>query len=253
MTVYLAHATSFCAGVWRPVIAGLAGLDNVAWDFAGHGNGPHLDRPVDWSVFGSQVLEETQPGGVGVGHSMGGAALVMAQLADPGRFRALLLIEPIIYPGPYERREHRLSAEAIDRRDDFETRDDAMLFFSSRPAFAGWDPAAIEGYVDCGLAGEDRLSLACRPEVEADVYRGSNAHETWERLDEVRVPVLLLSGEQSETVPPELTRAQASRFASAGFEIVPGAGHFLPMEKPEIVADRVRRIYEAVSPQPSAM
>ncbi|MGA7281430.1 MAG: hypothetical protein WBZ40_06560, partial [Acidimicrobiia bacterium] len=65
------------------MVSSLGELESVVWDFAGHGAGPDIDLPVDWSVFGGQVLDETKPGGVGVGHSMGGAALVMAQLADP--------------------------------------------------------------------------------------------------------------------------------------------------------------------------
>ncbi len=246
MTLYLAHATGFCAGVWRPVVEALGEEDVVAWDFAGHGSGPSVEVPIDWVAFGEQVLDETKPGGVGVGHSMGGTAMVIAQLADPTRFRALVLIEPIIFPGPHERREHPLSAVAAKQKTTFETRDVARQNFASRPAFARWHPDAIDGYLDCGLVGDGPVTLACDPVVEAEVYRGSNAHDTWERMETVEIPVLILSGEDSDTIPPDLARAQAARFPRAGFEVVTAAGHFLPMEGPDLVADRGLRLMRAV-------
>lgn len=246
MPIYFAHATSFCGAVWQPIVDSLDDFECVTWDFAGHGNGPVLDLPADWSRFGEQVLEETQPGGIAVGHSMGACALVMAQLADPERFRFLVLIEPIVFPGPHQRLDHPLSEVAAKRKKTFESREGALQNFRSRSAFAGWHTDALAGYVGCGLVGEDRVELACDPEVEADIYRASNDHSTWERLDEVDIPVLILSGAESDTIAPDFAKVQADRFVSAGVEVVPDAGHFLPMEKPALVADRVRRVAEAV-------
>lgn len=246
MTVYLSHATSFCGAVWAPVVSGLADLDTVVWDFPGHGSGPALSPPVDWSLFGEYVLDMTEPGGIGVGHSMGAASLAMAQIADPSRFEALVLIEPIIYPGPYGRSEHPMSERAVRRRREFPSRAEAANSFRGRGAFEGWDPAAFDGYIECGLVGEGPVSLVCDPEVEADIYRASGAHDTWERLDSIEIPVLLLYGAESDTIAPDLARGQQSRFARAGLEMVEGTGHFLPMQLPSLVSDRVRRLAETV-------
>jgi pimeloyl-ACP methyl ester carboxylesterase len=246
MKVFLAHATGFCAGVWRPVAAGLGKKEVVAWDFAGHGAGPTIETPVDWGVFGEQVLDEAEPGGIGVGHSMGGTAMVMAQISDPARFRALVLIEPVIFPAPHQRRDHPLSEAAAKRKPTFETREAARVNFTSRSAFALWHPEALRGYVDCGLIGDGPVSLACAPALEADIYRGSNAHDTWERMGVIDIPVLILSGQDTDTIPPDLARAQAAQFPRAGFEVVPEAGHFLPMERPLLVAERVGRLLRAL-------
>lgn len=244
MAVYLAHATSFCGAVWRPVVDALEGVDCVSWDFAGHGSGPELSLPVDWTVFGEQVLDETRPGGIGVGHSMGACALIMAQLTDPSRFEFLLLVEPVIFPGPHVRQEHRLSVIASKRRRSFESRAAARENLVAKDAFAAWDSRALDGYVECGLKGEGPVELACDPEVEADIYRASNAHATWDRLGEVDIPILVLAGEESDTIPPKFARQQAAQFRRAGVEIVPDTGHFLPMDEPGLVAARVRRLVE---------
>lgn len=228
------------------MIGALNGVECVTWDFAGHGKGPVLPMPVEWKRFGEQVLDETEPGGIGVGHSMGAAALTMAQLEDPQRFRFLLLIEPIIFPGPHGRLDHPLSLLAVRRRKSFDSREAARNSWASKHAFARWDPSALEAYVRCGLIGDGPVDLACDPDLEADIYRGSNAHETWERLGEIDIPVLVLAGEESDTTPPDFARQQAAQFRRAGVEIVADTGHFLPMEKPRLVADRVRRVAETV-------
>lgn len=242
MPVYFAHATSFCGGVWRPVIERLTDVECVTWDFAGHGNGPELELPVHWSRFGNQALDETERGGIGVGHSMGACALVMAQLKDPERFLFLVLIEPIIFPAPHGREDHPPVEVASKRKRSFGSRQAALENFSSRGAFSDWDPDALAAYIECGFQGDDPVTLACRPEAEADIYRASNDHDTFERLGEIEIPVLILSGEESDTIAPEFAKVQAAQFSSAGVEIVRDTGHFLPMEKPDLVADRVARI-----------
>ncbi len=115
----------------------------------------------------------TEAGGIGVGHSMGAAALIMAQATDPDRFRALVLVEPVVLPGPYERSDNAMSETALRRRREFTDRSEAADSFRGRGAFAGWDEAAFAGYIRCGLVGEGPVQLACDPEIEADIYRGS--------------------------------------------------------------------------------
>ncbi len=251
MTVYFSHATSFCGAVWNPVRALLEGMDTVAWDHPGHGHGRPLQLPVDWRVFGQYVLEVTEPGGIGVGHSMGAAAMAMAQIADPARFRALILIEPIVFPGPYAREgREAMASRAESRRPAFESRKAAREHFQGRGAFADWVDEAFDGYIDCGLIGEGEgeVRLACSPEVEADIYRAWRDHDTWDKLGSIDIPVLVMAGETSDTITPEFAREQATRFPRAGVEIVSGTGHFLPMEKPAVVADRIRRLVELTAP-----
>lgn len=242
MTVYFSHATSFCGAVWDPVRHSLPGVETVAWDQVGHGSGPSVDVPVDWTTFGAHVLDVTEPGGIGVGHSMGATALLMAQAADPGRFSSLVLIEPIVFPPPYERSKSPMSDVALKRRRSFESRAEALENFGSK--LAGWHPEALAGYVECGFKGNGPIELACAPEFEADVYRGSTAHDTWDRLEEIEVPVVLMYGAESDTIDGDMARQQAARFPRAGLELVPGAGHFLPMERPRLVAERVKRLVD---------
>lgn len=221
-------------------------LKPVVWDFPCHGSAPRLDHPIDWWSFGEWALDQLESvdgPAIGVGHSMGGAALVMAELLSPGRFAALVLIEPIIFPPPYQRMEYGMVKAAEKRRRNFESRDAARENFASKEPFKTWHPQALGGYVECGLRDSvDGCILSCNPDDEAEIYRTAGLHGVWDRLNEIVPPTLIMAGEKSETHPPHFVESLAARMRRAGFEIVRGTGHFLPMEKPELVARRVEAI-----------
>jgi pimeloyl-ACP methyl ester carboxylesterase len=64
----------------------------------------------------------------------------------------------------------------------------------------------------------------------------------WDLLGKVDSPVTILAGGESETHTVDFVRHLASQISHCDYEIVPDTGHFLPMEMPETVADRIRRI-----------
>jgi pimeloyl-ACP methyl ester carboxylesterase len=69
----------------------------------------------------------------------------------------------------------------------------------------------------------------------------------------LRVPTLLLFGERDIGIPTHTVREYAGRSHALELELVPGAGHFIVDEQPELVADRTLRFIarEAGRPAPS--
>jgi pimeloyl-ACP methyl ester carboxylesterase len=55
---------------------------------------------------------------------------------------------------------------------------------------------------------------------------------------ELRVPTLVLFGEREVVSPVRTVRAQVARCAALELEVLPGVGHFIVDERPEIVAER---------------
>ena len=249
----LAHATGFHAHVFVPLAERLAGRFHCfAFDERGQGESSGPDGlDYDWRGFAddalavAQGLELDRP--FAFGHSAGGAALLLAEAADPGRFRALYCYEPVIMPvePPLGRRENSLSEGARRRRAVFASRDDAYANYAAKAPFAALAPAALRAYVDFGFADQPdgTVRLRCVPEVEAEIYTMGSAHDAFSRLGAVPCPVTVACGERTDAFSAPLIEQLADALPHGRAEVVPGLGHFGPLEDPGAVAESVLRAF----------
>ncbi|MDQ2680637.1 MAG: alpha/beta hydrolase [Candidatus Eremiobacteraeota bacterium] len=63
-------------------------------------------------------------------------------------------------------------------------------------------------------------------------YLACDAFDVTERLGELALPVLALTGESDKMTPPKYAQALADRVAGAQTRILPGAGHLAMIESP---------------------
>ena len=248
----LAHATGFCKEVWRPVVAELRkrGVEAaaVAWDARGHGSAPPFESPVTWWTFARDLvdlIDELSPETLvlGVGHSMGGATMVMVDMMRPGLISSMVLIEPVIIPPHFRTTEdHPLAMMAAARRPTFPSRQAAAASYRSKPLFRRWHEDAFSGYLEGGLVPHaDGVALACRPEVEAAVFAASTETGLFERLDELTPPIRLLMSDY----PGELQavmNALEGRLPNATTSFLMGESHMVVMERPDLVAAEIADI-----------
>ena len=97
-TVLLSHATGFHGRCFEPIAQHLATTNHcIAFDYRGHGDSIiPSDWQVRWNAYGDDALAVARVAAargpvVAAGHSMGGAALVMAAIREPQLFSALVL------------------------------------------------------------------------------------------------------------------------------------------------------------------
>jgi len=248
-SILAVHATGFCKELWLPILADLP-WDRVMMDQRGHGLSGVGPRPFDWTDLGRDVLSVadavTADARIGLGHSSGGAALVLAESMRPGTFDAMVLIEPIILPPPRARADDDpLTVGALRRRPSFGSRAAALESFHGRGPFVSWDDAVLDAYVGHGFADVDgRWTLRCAPETEAEYYATAYVHDAWERLPDVTCPVLLLAGADTTAPIAHVLEEHADRLGAGTLRLVAGHGHFLPMERPDLVR---RTVEEAVA------
>lgn len=238
------------------------------FDFRGHGSRGSESLSVDgrtpsWDEFGvSDVMREVErlrathhheEPLVGVGHSMGGACLVKAELAHPGTFHALVLCEPILIATDVDfQQPNQLSKRALKRVNHWNTRDEAASYLRERSMFRPWHQDAFDGYVDGGLKVDEdgTVSLACPPRTESETFRaGGESVNT--RLGEVQCPVHIVVGSESQTFQqPNFDTVQyfervAASFPRGSMHVIPGASHFGPQEAPGTMAQQIESIIAA--------
>jgi pimeloyl-ACP methyl ester carboxylesterase len=257
----LSHATGFHGLVWAPLAATLTTrYHSWSLDYRGHGDSTEpADGVFHWAGAAAdawaavRTVRGTGASGplFGLGHSMGGAALLMAELDHPGTFAALALFEPIVLPPDLPRPEGgpSLAEGARRRRDVFGSRDEAYENFAGKPPLNVLAPAALRAYVDHGFADQPdgTVRLKCRGESEARTYEGSQTHDTFARLGEIRCPVLVLSGSFQPFQPASWARQVADNLPRGTFARLDDIGHFGPMEDPEEVAGVVADYFAGVA------
>ncbi|HET8930638.1 MAG TPA: alpha/beta hydrolase [Acidimicrobiales bacterium] len=247
--VLAAHATGFNGLAWTPLARALAGRHVVAPDFRAHG-GSAVSRgaDLDWNRFADDVLAtvdtvgwdalDASPRPVGVGHSMGGAALLLAELRRPGTFAGLWVFEPIIFP-PEVRAlsssvDNPLSAGARRRRPSFASRAEAIATYASKPPMNRFTDEALAGYVEAGFVDEadGSVRLACRPEDEARIYTTASTCTAFEQLGSVTCPVAVVRGAIAELSPAAIAGPAAEALAHGRLVAHDELSHFGPMEDP---------------------
>lgn len=258
----LCHATGFHGAVWEPLSTALGeGFERWALDFRGHGasTGP-AEQDLRWTAVADDVLAVVDaldlPAGevLGVGHSMGGACLLLAEQARPGTFAGLWLYEPIT-PPPAALASiaggDRLAEGALRRRASFPSRPEALANYAAKPPLHALRADALHAYVRHGFTdGDDgAVHLACRPEAESQVYRGGGGHGAYERLPEVRCPVVVACGGESQG-PAVFAPALAEALPHGRLERHAHLGHFGPLEAPSELAASVAALAAALPSSP---
>lgn len=253
--VLFAHATGFCAGVFLPIMRHMSVGRLTAVDFRGHGRSGIPDDGMDWNGTGQDVLATIGALGlirpIGVGHSMGGAALTLAEQAEPGTFGGLWLFEPIMMP-PAVREvtvENPLIEGALRRRSTFEDAKTAIRNFASKPPFEVLDPDALAAYVRYGFQEnpDGTVSLRCRPETESATYEGGARHNAFDRLGEVTTPTVVVRGQETPMTPASLAPVIADSLPNGTLEDHPELGHFGPLQDPRTMAESITSHVTAVT------
>ena len=246
----ICHATGFCGMAYGPFARGLTDIRHVwAVDFRGHGDSTSPEHgDFDWGGVGEDLLAVVEaldaPIEV-VGHSMGGAAAVLAEHREPGTLRSAYLFEPIIPPFelPDMPDQNPMAEAAARRRAVFDSKAQALYRYATKTPLAVLSAGSLGAYVEYGFEdlpdGTARLKLA--PEEEAAVFSASGK-PTSATAKDVAAPVAIAVGEVTEGFSPAL-------FADPLVEALPNGelvrfhelGHFGPLEAPTVIAADVRR------------
>ena len=250
-----AHATGFHAHVWLPIVEVLSDRFHCyGFDSRGHGRSEIGDED-GWRTWSADTVAVVEQLGLdrpfAVGHSSGASLLLMGEQDHPGTFRALFCYEPVMMPTDEPLTQgtpNPLEEGARRRREVFPSFDEARANYASKPPLNVLAPDALDAYVRHGFEEvPDGVRLRCRGENEARMYAGTLVHDAFSRLGEVGCPVTYACGERTDAMGPAAMEAMAARTPDARTQVLPGLGHFGPLQNPPLVADAIRG---SVTPSP---
>jgi pimeloyl-ACP methyl ester carboxylesterase len=263
--VHLLHANGFCAGTYSPFVKHLIGdLHVMASDVRGHGGSdlPNIDRIRNYDLFAEDLktlIDATMtPPIIGMGHSMGAVATLIAADKYPQLFSGIILLDPSMLP----RRilwilaamrlvglqgKIPLAKGARRRKKIFQGKKEALnRFTSGRGIFKTWSNEFVEAYLECGLLEKDPETavLRCDPELEAQIFE-SVPFDVWRHARKITCPVLAIRGQHSDVFSADSARRLAKLIPASEVVTIAEAGHFVPMGKPvecaQVIADFLKR------------
>ncbi|MFP5576780.1 MAG: alpha/beta fold hydrolase [Acidimicrobiia bacterium] len=234
----LCHATGFHGRVWRALADELPGRRCLALDFRGYGDSTEPEGELTWDGFGRDILAVVDALDLApvqaVGHSKGGAAILLAEQERPGTIDRAVCFEPILFPpmegtpGP-----NHLAEITKKRREVFDSFDDAIANFASKPPLGTLRPDVLDDYVRHGFVqqADGSVRLKARREHEAKTYETGSAHGGFARLGDVACPVLVAHGGDADG-PALIAPLVADALPHGELRAFPELGHFGPLEDP---------------------
>ena len=220
------------ASVFGPMIAHLRPREATVFDI-----GPFSSV----NVAAERLLAAAPPRFALLGFSLGGIiALEMAARA-PERIAGLALLCANAHAIPADQHEARRVAVARVGAAGEYVRE---VLWPSYVGAANQNDAALRDRISA-MAG------ACAPGTLArQTELALSRVDSRPRLAALTMPVLVLGGEEDAINPPAIPRAMAKAIAGAELVLIPGAGHFAPLEAPEDCARAVARWLARVDDQP---
>ena len=208
-----------------------------------------------WEPFSEdllQFLESMTSPVVGVGHSIGAIVTLRAALRDPGKFCALVLIDPVLFvPGFMVRWQlvrrlglgdllHPLIAGTKKRRREFNDLEMVFRSYRKRSIFRYMSDENLRIFIK-GITlptGNGVYELVYSPEWEAQIYRtGLQDFDIWRDLPGLEVPTLFLRGGETYTFLEDAAKLVKRKQPRARVETLEKTTHLLPLERPGEVFD----------------
>lgn len=219
----------------------------------------------DWHPLSDDLLQFLTTGGrvptIGVGHSIGGIVTLRAALRDPGKFRALVLLDPVLFVPSFlatwnliralglGNKVHPKIAGALKRRRAFDNLDLVFRGYRTRDVFKYMSDENLRAYI-AGIAKPKAgggFELAYSPEWESRIYlTGLRDFDLWRGLSRLQVPTLIIRGAETDTFLEKAEKLVRKKNPKIQVETLAKSTHILPLERPQEVFDVIRAFLSTI-------
>ncbi len=224
-----------------------------------------IEDTNDWHPFSDDLLRFLTTSGlgpiIGVGHSIGGIVTLRAAMREPGRFRALVLLDPVLFmpsrliawsiarvTGLGEK-VHPLIAGAKRRRRTFDDLESVFRGYRSRNIFRYVSDENLQIYIQ-GITQQKQdgsYELVYSPEWESHIYlTGLRDFDLWRELPKLEVPTLIIRGAETDTFLPNAANLVKRKQPKVKIETLEKSTHILPIEHPQKIFEIINEFLKEI-------
>jgi pimeloyl-ACP methyl ester carboxylesterase len=247
--IVILHATGFLGRIYRPLAQPLRAIGHVySYDQRGHGDSsaaPDGDYSWDSTMRDLEgfITAMGWSGVRAVGHSAGATAIGALACERPDLISRAVLVEPVIFESPTAPElgwRNPFIDRTLKRKRLFDSVEAMFSNFDNKPPYSTWQKEILRDYCRFGTrpTSDGKRELKCAPEVEAKFYEMSRDFDGLGRILRCTVPLLIMFGACDDSLGAALSGEIAKQLKNGRVIDVADAGHFMPMEKPDYVADQ---------------
>jgi 3-oxoadipate enol-lactonase len=242
--LFLLHALTFDTRMWADQVVALSKKYRcINMDFRGHGRSSMPDSECTLEQFAEDVYGLMKELGIEQAHvaglSLGGMVAMRLALAHPEVVRSLVLVGTSAQAEQAERAAQYETMARISKEQGPEAIMPGVvpLFFSQ--AFIQGQPQKLEAFKEefrnIDREGAYRATLAT-----------ARRRDIGEEIKSIRVPTLIIVGEQDLTEPVSEAETIQRQIAGSRLEKIAGAGHITSLEEPEKVTALIEEFLSQV-------
>ena len=216
---------------WDDVAARLDGYSVQTPDLRTVGRWPGGYSVQEAATNVMQIVGEQSQPFVLVGHSMGGKIAIEIAARAPQNLRGCVLIAPSPpSPEPMSDDDRAFMLRGHGTREAAERIVQGAA--GSELSRENWEIAIAANLAYAERDWTNWIEIGTREDISAVT-------------SQIKVPVTVIAGERDKNMSAEFLRgAVVEKIASAQLEEIKGAGHLMPQEKPEAVANLIRDFIE---------
>lgn len=252
--IHFAHANGYPADGYRQLVNVLKDTHQIKamharplWD------DDHRQLRT-WKMFADDLIQfledHTMKGVIGLGHSMGGIATMVACVERPDLFSHVVLIDPVFLPPsfrwfqmmPYswQNRFNPMAKVAHKRRNRWASREEVFASWRTKRVFRKIDDDGLRHFVNAAIKPIDNgeVGLAFSREWETRIYcTGVDMWKYWKKLS---LPTLVIRADRSNVLLDPIWERMQKSNPKAGFITIENSTHLVPLEKPQEVARHIQ-------------
>jgi pimeloyl-ACP methyl ester carboxylesterase len=172
-----------------------------------------------------------------VGHSMGGLLSIVYAATYPGRAKAFIMIDSSVNLSA----ERVASMNSVGNREgnSYATLEEFAAKFKVRPGGSGATPDIVSHLAK--HSGRQFEDGRWRNKVDRNVYAVRKVVTLYPYWDRIKIPALLMKGDRSNRVSPEVIAEVKARAPQVLVDEVSGCDHHVTLDNPQGFVDVARR------------